>query len=112
MWPEIEHQKDDPYGSLNLGQGYVLLRPKDVEPYQLSEDEKDTISTFYATLPNPECTQRRTVYRWGRLQIPTGQVARSQWKEVDRSSKLARTDRNVKVHDLILLNFNFGRHLT
>ena len=112
MWPEIEHQKDDPYGSLNLGEGYILLRPKDAEPYQLSGDEKDAISTFYTTPPNPEHAQRRTVYRWGRLQIPTGQVARSRWKEVDRSSKLARTDRNVKVRDLISLNFNFGRRLT
>jgi hypothetical protein len=104
MWPEIEHQRNEPHGSLNLGQGYLLLRPKDTKPYKLSDDERNAISTFYASLPSPEQTERRFIYRWGRLQIPTGQVARSWWKEVDRSSKVARTDRNIKVCDLTSLN--------
>lgn len=103
IWPEIEHKKHDPYGSLDLGQGYLLLRPKDEAPHILSDEERTAISTFFADLADPQHTERRSVYRWGRLQIPTGQVARSQWKEVDRSSKQGRTDRNVKVHDLIFL---------
>jgi hypothetical protein len=107
MWPEIEQEKGDPYGSLHAGQGYLLLRPKDQEPYKLLEDELTALSTFYANLPDPKYTNRNSVYRWGRLQIPTGQVARSRWKEIDRSLKLARTDRNVKVCDLISLNTNF-----
>ena len=83
MYPEIEFQTAEPRGSLNLGQGYILLGPKDTKPYSLSPDEQATLSTFFANLPNPDYIQRRSVYRWGRLQLPTGQVARSHWKEVD-----------------------------
>ena len=97
MYPEIEFQMAEPRGSLDMGQGYILLGPKDTKPYSLSPNEQETVSNFFANLPNPDYIQRRSVYRWGRLQLPTGQVARSRWKEVDRSSKAARTDRNVKV---------------
>jgi len=101
MWPEIEFETGEPHGSLNLGQGYILLGPKDTKPYLLLPSEKTAITNFYADLPHPEHIQIQSVSRWGRLQIPTGQVARSRWKEVDLSSKSARTDRNVKVRDLI-----------
>jgi hypothetical protein len=53
MWPEIEQEKRNPYGSLPAGQGYLLLRPKDQEPYELLEDELTALSTFYANLPDP-----------------------------------------------------------
>ena len=107
MYPEIEFQTGEPRGSLNLGQGYILLGPKDTKPYSLSLDEQETISNFFANLPNPDYIQRKSVYRWGRLQIPTGQVARSLWKEVIRTSQGARTDRNVKVCDPISLNLKY-----
>jgi len=97
MYPEIEFQTAEPRGSLNMGQGYILLGPKDTKPYFLSPNEQETVSSFFANHPNPDYIQRKSVYRWGRLQLPTGQVARSHWKEVDRSSKAARTDRNVTV---------------
>ena len=106
MWPEIEHQVAEPRGSLNLSQGYILLGPKDTEPYLLSTDEKESLDTFYANLPNPEHSRRKSIYRWARLQLLTGQPARSRWKEVDRT-KGARTDRNVKVCDPIALMLNF-----
>ena len=101
MWPEIEFLTGEPRGSLDLGQGYILLFPKDTTPYFLSPVEQAAISEFYANLPTPENIQKISIYRWGRLQIPTGQVARSRWKEVDQMTKGARTDRNVKVCDLI-----------
>jgi hypothetical protein len=102
MWPEIDSQRGELQGSLNLGQGYVLLTPKDTGPYLLSPAERTALAAFRSDLPNPEHV-RQSVYRWGRLQIPVEQVARSRWKEVDRSSEVARTDRNIKVHDVISL---------
>ena len=54
MWPEIEHEVPEPRGSLDLGQGYTLLGPKDTEPYFLSENEKNAVDSFYANLPIPE----------------------------------------------------------
>ena len=107
MWPEIEVERGELQGSLNLGQGYVLLPPKDSKPYLLSPAEKTALDTFYSDLPIPEHNQRRSVYRWGRLDIPTEQTARSFWKEVDRTSSAARTDRNLKVFDLIQLLLTF-----
>ena len=97
MWPEIGHDSHDPRGSINLGGGYILLRPKDDKPYLLTSIEQIALASYCATLPESEGPVGRSVYRWGRLQIPNGQPARSYWKEVDRSSKLARTDRMLKV---------------
>jgi len=98
MWPSFEWVEKDPRGSIDIGNGFLLLGPKDARPYCLSEAEQDAFVGFYS---NPGSVPR-TVCRWARLRIPTGQTARSRWKEVDRSwiSKPARTDRNVKVRDL------------
>jgi len=101
MWPDLERQKKDPHGSIDIGNGYLLLGPKDTKPYVLSSTEQHALDAFYSSLPNPESVPPRSVYRWGRLQIPKEQTARSHWKEVDRSSRTARTDRNTKVRDLI-----------
>jgi len=101
MWPQIEQVPDDPRGSINLGGGYLLLRPRDDKPYILSSIEQAALTSYCATLPESEPPIGRSVYRWGRLKIPNGQPARSYWKEIERSSKLARTDRMLKVR------FNF-----
>ena len=107
MWPEIEPERGELQGSLNLGQGYVLLPPKDSKPYRLSSTEQTALDTFYSGLPIPEHTRTTSIYQWGRLDIPTEQTARSFWKEVDRTSSAARTDRNLKVFDLIRLLLMF-----
>jgi len=103
MWPTFERAPKDPRGSIDISDGYLLLGPKDTDFYQLSDNEKTALDTFYSDLGS--VTQRRSVYRWARLRIPTEQIARSYWKEVDRPSKKqrARTDRNVKVRQPILL---------
>ena len=74
MWPEIETQRGELQGSLNLGQGYILLGPKDTKPYVLSPAKQTALIDFYSSLPNPENIRRRSIYRWGRLEIPIGQV--------------------------------------
>ena len=75
MWPEIETERGPLQGSLNLGQGYILLGPKDTKPYVLSPTKRAALIDFYSNLPNPENVERRSIYQWGRLQIPTEQVA-------------------------------------
>ena len=97
MWPSLERTKKDPRGSIDIGSGYLLLGPKDTQPYRLSTAEQDSLDSFYSNLRS---VPRRSVYRWARLRIPTGQVARSYWKETVRTWNGARTDRNVKVCDL------------
>ena len=104
IWPSLERIQKNPRGSINLGAGYTLLGPTDTSAYSLSAVETDALKIFYSGLGT---VPRRSIYRWGRLQIPTGQVARSYWKEVIRTSDGARTDRNVKVRDPILIVMTF-----
>ena len=105
MYPEFERKKKDPRGSIDLGGGFLLLGPKDEKPYEFSPLEQTALINFYPSLPNTEAVPRRSLHRWARLQLPTLQVARSYWKEVVRSSKSARTDRNLKVRELISIMY-------
>ena len=100
MWLDFEQKDSDPRGSEDLGDGYLLLGPKDTKGYKLSHEEQDVINMFLSNyLDNGDDAQ--TVYRWGRLKIPTDQIARSRWKELERCSDMARTDRNIKVRHAI-----------
>ena len=105
MWPDFERTKDDPHGSKDLGDGYLLLGPKDTSPYEISHEEEAAFNTHFSNYPDDNNNNQRTIYRWGRLKIPTEQVARSHWKEMDRCSEMARTDRNVKVTSRSHLDF-------
>ena len=102
IWPSLERVKKDPRGSVDIGSGYILLGPKDDKPYHLSTAEKDALG-FYSG--------EGSVYRWARLQIPNGEVARSYWKEVIRTSDGARTDRNVKVCYSVRSHSNFKNNI-
>jgi len=98
MWPSFERDTKDPHGSIDLGDGYLLLGPKDdSEPHYLSPTDKAALTAFCSGRQDTETTDQRSVYRWGRLKLPTEQVARSRWKELERCSDMARTDRNIKV---------------
>ena len=105
IYPGFERKKKDPRGSIDLGGGFLLLGPKDNKAVVFSPAEQTALNNFYLNLPNAEPVPRRTFYRWARLQLPTLQVARSYWKEVVRSSRSARTDRNLKVCELISLMY-------
>jgi hypothetical protein len=98
IWPELEYKQGDPRGSIDIGDSYLLLGPKDERPYKLTAGEQSALKKFHLETTGHESILGTSVYRWGRLRIPTEQVARSYWKEVIRSSKTARSDRNVKVH--------------
>ena len=100
MWPTFERVKKDPHGSVDIGDGYLLLGPKDTDPHRLPDIEYAALAAFYSGLGS---VPGRSVYRCARLRIPTGPtVVRSFWKEVvrPRASRAARTDRNVAVRDL------------
>ena len=84
---------------MELGDDYLLLGPKDISPHPLSHAEQMALDGFFGNLD----VNQTSVYRWGRLKIPTEQVARSHWKEIERCSDMARMDRNIKVHMLICL---------
>ena len=107
IWPELEPEVKDPHGSIDIGQGYLLLGLKDEKPYDLPQAEQTALEQFYSSFPNHGCIPPRSIYRWGRLRIPTEQIACSHWKEVVRSSRTARTDRNLKVRELTSFTSSF-----
>ena len=84
IWPSFEKATQNPYGSIDLGDGYVLLRPADEsELYELTCKEREALEVFCSGRQDSEGVDRRSVCRWGRLKLPTEQIARSVWKELE-----------------------------
>ena len=83
-----------PYGSIDLGDGFMLLHAREGKSNALRECEAEVFYDFFPTL------QRGTeilVTRWAKLRLPTGQNCNSAWKELQKPLKERRTACNVKV---------------
>ena len=110
MFPEIgfENIPELPRGSDDLGNGYVLLRARDSTKYEPQNEEISAIISFVEgiqgqidgvnNLIDGICKFGCQIFRWARLQVPTGQIARSLWKE--KTLKSYRSSRNVKVSNV------------
>jgi len=96
-----------PRYSLDIGDGYVLLRAKERTGRLLSEipehslirdylEEAERIHGNLVTEHNQPHFRAR-IPRWARLRLPNGQTARSAWKEESRAFKDSRRARCVKV---------------
>ena len=73
---------------MDLGRGYVLLRPRDrwmVKVDGIGGNKLDDV------------IGRNAIRRWGRLKLPNGQIARSVFKEKKNLRSNLRVSRNVKV---------------
>ena len=77
MWPEFDQLVDDPQGLKYLGNGHLLLGPKDTSRYTPLLAEHAAITSFFSRYQDAEDIHQQAVYRWGRLRIPTEQVTRS-----------------------------------
>lgn len=71
-----------------MGDGHILLRPREETAKEFSDKEHDAIRAVC------DVDKRQ---KWGRLQLPNGQVARSLYSENQRLSENKRNTRNVKV---------------
>ena len=102
IWPSFDRAMRNPHGSIDLGDGYLLLGPReDSSARLLTANEEEALGIFCSGRQDSENVNRTSVYRWGRLKLPTEQIVRSVWKELERCSNMARTDRNIKVCDFI-----------
>ena len=100
--------KSNPQNSLDLGDGYVLLRARERTGRLLVEIPEYPIIRGYLEQAEreqgnllddtqPELPIGARIPRWARLRLPNGQIARSAWKEKSRSFKDSRRARCVKV---------------
>ncbi|KAG6864055.1 hypothetical protein C0991_000548 [Blastosporella zonata] len=106
LLPEIDgeaaREAKLPAYSLPLGDGYVLLRARDTCSREISDEEEAALIAFLEEDPQcgPEKIPTRwmpTVVRWSRLLLPSGQVARSLWKESQKPLTRIRIARRVKL---------------
>ena len=83
-----------PRYALTLTDGYILLRPRERTALGFSDKELEAICEVCT-----ELEEKRQ--KWGRLQLPNGQVARSLYAENRRHTENKRNTRNVKVSSLL-----------
>jgi hypothetical protein len=98
MIPDIEPTQALPRGARDLGQGYVLLTAMDTARRTVRTCEAEAIRR-YLEQAGEDLPQDWSplVTRWARLRLPTGQIARSFWKESLKPLSRCRISRNVKV---------------
>ena len=51
MWPDLERTKGNPMGSMDVGNGYLLLAPRDTSRYDPLPVEQAAIEEFLASYP-------------------------------------------------------------
>ncbi|KAI9066946.1 hypothetical protein FKP32DRAFT_1564687 [Trametes sanguinea] len=92
--PSLAKASELPSGALELHGGYVLLRALDLHARGVTPSEARAIHDFLRRRRHPIAeTWKPLVRRWARLLLPTGQIARSAWKECQleaRGRKLRR----------------------
>lgn len=112
IYPSLDRTKTAlPRGSLDLGDGYVLLRAKEEYAYLIEGDEGRVIKSYILeqeTLLGNEAPVNWAgprLSKWARLLLPTGQIARSAWKETLKAPEDLRQSRCIKVSSPCYVNF-------
>jgi hypothetical protein len=101
MIPDLENLKPTvPRGGKDLGGGYILLRAKDNALASMRDCEKIAFAKHLHENHgvSVEIDWSPSIYRWARLRLPNGQVARSAWKEKLKPLEKVRMARNIKVN--------------
>ncbi|CDO74927.1 hypothetical protein BN946_scf184706.g6 [Trametes cinnabarina] len=73
-----------PPGAVPLGNDYILLRARDRAARTVSGLEGQALTRFLATSGVNLPGWKPAVWKWARLRLPNGQVARCAWKENER----------------------------
>ena len=93
MLPELDDAKPRlPPSAVDLGDGYALLSKSDRYPVYPSHGTGGAVAVF---LGHP--MEMPKIRRWARLLLPNGQIARSAWRELLRTSENVRIARMIKV---------------
>jgi hypothetical protein len=103
IYPDLDEEaKTIPKGAIDLGDDFVLLRAKERTFYKLSQEYLTALKIFLLKSYNIVLPEEIpvSVQRWARISLPTGQVARSRWKESLKPLDKVRMARNVKVNHI------------
>jgi len=57
MWPTFQEEQKDPRGSEDIGDGYLLLGPKDTTLYRLSDAEWGALNDFASGSPHQQTSR-------------------------------------------------------
>jgi hypothetical protein len=100
IFPDLEPNEDGlPRGAIDIGNSYILLRAMQKNPKPMHPCEAGALRVYLqengGSMSNGWCP---SVYRWARLRLPNGQIARSAWKEKLKPLSKVRMARNVKVY--------------
>lgn len=103
MVPDIEPPEENklPRNARDLGDGYILLTATDKAARKITLGEANALRAYLVAAGQaPGDNWNPLLIRWGRVRLPNGQIARSSWKESEKSK--VRTSRNVMVSILFM----------
>ncbi|KAJ3779671.1 hypothetical protein GGU10DRAFT_280433, partial [Lentinula aff. detonsa] len=101
MCPELDYTvSTHACYSVDTGHGYILLHPRDKGSISLTTQYPEAAFLF------DDLLGYRKIRRYGRLQLPNGQIARSLWSETRQanSNHTTRITRNVLVGEINIQN--------
>lgn len=104
MLPGLEQDTNRlPRGSVDVGNGYTLLRARDKTARKLPMDEEQVVLAYFQSVAGTlEIDSHPQITRWSRLRLPNGQIARSAWKERLKTIEHIRIARQVAVRSCTL----------
>lgn len=100
MFPDLEPDATHrPRGSIDLGDGYVLLRARQRNAKTIDGAEGDAVREYLEEqgLCDFDDDEYPNIIKWARLMLPTKQIARTFWRESLKALEDTRMSRNVKV---------------
>ncbi|OSD02895.1 hypothetical protein PYCCODRAFT_1444946 [Trametes coccinea BRFM310] len=100
MFPSFVPPEDVlPQGAVALGDGYILLRARDRAPRLVKDLEATAVLLYLASCNVNVGGWNPAVWKWARLRLPSGQIARTAWKEGERerAGQSVRRARMVKI---------------
>ncbi|KAF8830953.1 hypothetical protein HHX47_DHR1000343 [Lentinula edodes] len=100
MIPDIDPiQTSLPWGSQDIGNGYVLLSARDSIAHPVTDAEAAAFRHYFAQFDTGVDHQFHPhITRWARLHLPNGQIVRSRWKEDLKELNDLQMSRNVTIN--------------
>ncbi|KAI0355296.1 hypothetical protein OH77DRAFT_1540048 [Trametes cingulata] len=100
MFPEFAETPNTlPAGALDLGGGYALMHARDQRPRYIEGPEETALGAYLQGHGVDASAWRCLIWKWARVRLPNGQIARTAWKECqgERRGNAVRRSRMIKV---------------